>query len=83
MDTTLMTFWMPFLGWASVINLGILLFSTLVIMLGKNAILSIHSRLFGLGEDSLMALYLGVLGMYKILIIVLCIVPWIVLRFFM
>ena len=72
-----------FLGWATVINLVLLGFSFGSLTLGRRFVLRVHTALFGLDAETLMPMYLTVLGQYKILIIVFCLVPWIVLRFLM
>jgi hypothetical protein len=68
-----------FLGWCSVINIGILLFSTVLIILIRTSISNIHSKMFGLGREDVLRAYFQYLGHYKIVIIVLNIVPYIAL----
>jgi hypothetical protein len=72
-----------FLGWATVINVMLLGLSFGSLTLGHRLVLRAHTALFGLDAETLMPMYLTVLGQYKILIIVFCLVPWIVLRFLM
>ena len=69
-----------FLGWTTVINVAILLFSTLALVAMRGTITAIHSRLFGLDEKDLGRAYFQYLGQYKIAIIVLNIAPYIALR---
>ena len=40
-----------FFGWCSVINIGVLVFTTLVLMLMKDAISSIHAKLFAVNQE--------------------------------
>lgn len=68
------------LGWASIINIAILLLSTLGVIAMRGAIAGIHSRLFGLDEKDLGRAYFQYLAQYKIAIIVLNIAPYIGLR---
>jgi len=68
------------LGWTSVINIAILLFSTLSLIIMRGAITGIHSKLFGLDEKDLGRAYFQYLAQYKIAIIVLNIAPYLALR---
>ena len=69
-----------FLGWCSVINIGILLFSTLMLIVMQDLAVKIHSRLFHVNPENLPILYLQYLGNFKVAIIILNIVPYIALR---
>lgn len=69
-----------FLGWASVINITILLLSTIGLIAMRGAITAIHSKLFGLDEKDLGRAYFQYLAQYKIAIIVLNITPYIALK---
>ena len=69
-----------FLGWCSVINIAILLFSTLMMIIMRDLAVRIHSRLFCVDPEALPITYLQYLGNYKIAIIILNIVPYIALR---
>ena len=68
------------LGWASVINIAILLLSTLGVITMRKAITGIHAKLFGLDEKDLGRAYFQYLAQYKIAIIVLNIAPYIALK---
>lgn len=69
-----------FLGWCSVINIGLGLFSMILITPLRGPILRIHSKIFNLDEGDLSRAYIQLLGQYKIAIIMLNIVPYLVLR---
>jgi len=69
-----------FLGWCSVINIGLLLFSTLMLIVIRDFAIKLHSGLFGVNPEELPITYLQYLGNYKIAIIVLNIVPYIALK---
>ncbi len=69
-----------FLGWASVVNIAVLMLSTLMLIAMRGAISKIHSRLFGLDEKDLGRAYFQYLAQYKIAIIVLNIAPYIALK---
>lgn len=72
-----------FLGWCSVVNIGLLSFSGIMIMLLRRPIMKIHSSLMGVDEIELPMMYLKYLGNYKIMVIVFNIVPYLVLKFMM
>ena len=69
-----------FFGWCSVINIGVLVFTTLVLMLMKDAISSIHAKLFGVNQENLPLIYFGYLGYYKVAILVFNLVPYLALK---
>ena len=69
-----------FLGWCSVINMGLLLFSTALLMLMKNFVAGLHSKLLGVDRSELPAMYFQYLGNYKVFIIVFNIVPYVALK---
>jgi len=68
------------LGWSSIINIAILLFSTVLLIAMRGGISKVHSTLFGLDEKDLGRAYFQYLAQYKIAIIVLNITPYIALR---
>ena len=68
------------LGWCSVINIGVLIFSALAVVALKDAIVKIHSSMFGVDPTNLPSTYFQYLGNYKIAIIVLNLAPWISLK---
>jgi hypothetical protein len=68
------------LGWSAVINLVILVFSSLTVIVMRGPITRTHSRMFGLDEKDLGRAYFQYLGEYKIAVIVLNIAPYLALR---
>ncbi len=70
-----------FLGWSTLINMGILIYWFMVILLARGWIREIHTRWFHLSEAQFDVIHYGGMGLYKILIIVFNLVPWLVLRF--
>lgn len=65
-----------FLGWCSVINIGILMFSSILIIAIRGFVSQTHAKLFDLDEGSVRLAYFHYLGQYKIAIIVFNIVPY-------
>ena len=77
MDITDLTI---FFGWASAINIVLLMISALFATLFRSFTLKIHTKMFGLKEDDVLKIYFQILGQYKILIIVFNLVPYFALR---
>lgn len=69
-----------FLGWCTLINTGILIYSTIMVFLLRNFISNMHSKIFSLNPDDLPLVYFQYLGNYKIAIIILNLVPYISLK---
>jgi len=69
-----------FLGWCSVINVGIFIFSAIAVTILRDPIASIHSRLFRLNKSDLPEIYVHYLGVYKIAVIIFNLVPYIALK---
>lgn len=67
-------------GWMTVINIGLLIFSTIILLACKSTVISIHSKLTGLSSEKLESAYFYYLSVYKILIIVFNLVPYLVLN---
>ena len=69
-----------FLGWCSVINIGLLTFSAIFMVSLRSPISRIHAKMFNLDESDLSRAYFQYLAQYKIAIIVFNIVPYLALR---
>jgi len=69
-----------FLGWCSVINIGVLLLSSIMVVLMRGWIVKLHARMTGIDEEELPVLYFKILGNYKMLIVLFNVVPYIALR---
>lgn len=68
------------LGWASILNIGMLLFAGIMLIFARPFITSIHSKMFGIPENDLAISYFNYLSNYKTLSFVLIIVPYIALK---
>lgn len=68
------------LGWASVINIALLILTTIMVVAVRGTISRIHSSLFGLDEKDLGRAYFQYIAQYKIAIIVLNIAPYLALK---
>ena len=68
------------LGWASVLNIAVLMLSTITLITMRGTIAKLHARLFGLDEKDLGRAYFQYLAQYKIAIIVLNVAPYLALK---
>jgi len=68
------------LGWCSVINIGLLMFSSILLIAIRGVVSRIHGKIFNLDEKYLSQAYFQYLAQYKIAIIVFNIVPYFALR---
>ena len=69
-----------FLGWCTLINIVILLLSTMLLIVFKAPIIKIHSSMFALDKEALELSYFQYLGNYKIAIFLLNLAPYIALK---
>jgi uncharacterized protein DUF6868 len=69
-----------FLGWCSIINIGLGLFSVIFMIFLRDPISRIHSKMFNLDAADLSRAYFQFLAQYKILTIIFNIVPYLVLK---
>jgi len=69
-----------FLGWALLLNIAILSLSTLSIMLMKERIISIHSKMFGVNEKAISLAYFNYLSNYKMVTLVFFAAPYISIK---
>ncbi|WP_371224622.1 DUF6868 family protein [Roseovarius sp. 2305UL8-3] len=67
-------------GWMVVLNFGILLISTFLILVLRDWVSELHSRLFGLDAAVVRQTMYVWLGGYKLALIVLTLVPYLALR---
>lgn len=68
-----------FIGWCLVINVSLMLLSTVLLVLLRGWVSKIHSKMFGLDEASVRKAYFRYLANYKIALIILNLVPYIAL----
>ncbi|MBN2375708.1 MAG: hypothetical protein JXD22_04865 [Sedimentisphaerales bacterium] len=66
--------------WCSVINMGLLIFSFLMLSLARQWVYRIHSKMFPMTEPQFNTIIYSLLGAYKILVFVFNIVPYIAVR---
>ena len=69
-----------FLGWCTVINLGLYVFSVVMVTIFSAPIKSIHSKLSKIPAEKLDELYFNFLGNYKLAIFITNLVPYLALK---
>ena len=69
-----------FFGWCALINIGLMILTTVTLLVGQEPILRFHSRMFGLEKTELQRAYFQYLAQLKIAVLVFSIVPYIALR---
>lgn len=69
-----------FFGWTTIINVVILLLSTIAVVAARGAISRIHGNMFGLESADLSRAYFQYLAQYKIAVIVFSLTPYIALK---
>lgn len=68
-----------FFLWCTIINGAMLIFSSIFCMLAKNWIYSIHSKLFSIPREAFNIIIYSFLGVYKIFVISLNLIPYLAL----
>jgi hypothetical protein len=69
-----------FIGWCAVLNLGMYVFTALILTVLREPVKKIHSKLSGLSPEKLDEAYFNYLANYKLALIVLNIVPYVALK---
>lgn len=69
-----------FLGWVSVINIGVLLFSTAMVIIFRDCVANIHTKAFSISKDELPFAYFQYLAQYKTMTLIFCLAPYVALK---
>ena len=69
-----------FMGWNAAIQVGMLAIAALFLMAFSDWATRIHGAMFGLDAATLKVSYFNYVAGYKIIILVFCVVPYLVLR---
>ena len=70
-----------FLGWCTVINLGILLYWFLAIVFARDLVFQAHTWLFEISKESFDEINYVMMGYYKLAVLLFNVTPYLVLRF--
>ena len=65
------------LMWCSIMNVGLMIVMFLILWLGRRWVYNMHSKFFPVTESQFNAIIYGFLGVYKLVIYVFNIIPWI------
>lgn len=69
-----------FLGWCTVINVGLIIFVAIIVGLFHNGIAYLTGRMFGVDEMQAKITLLRIFMYYRVLFLVLNLVPYIALK---
>lgn len=69
-----------FLGWCTLINIGVLLLMTVSLISMRPMISRLHARMFGFSESLLPMEFYRFIGYYKMAVLILNLVPYLALR---
>ncbi len=69
------------LAWSVLINYALLVFWFLILVLAPGWLYSLHSRWFKISEQAFYLIHYAGMGLFKLLIFVFLLVPYLVLRF--
>ncbi len=69
-----------FFGWCTVINIGLLTMSTILIIGIRGTAIRLHGKMFDLDEKSLSLTYFQYLGQLKVATLVFSLVPYVALK---
>ncbi len=68
-----------FFMWCTILNMGLLMFSFLILAFAGTFVYRIHSKWFPMPRETFSVVLYSFIGIYKILVFVFNIVPWVVL----
>ena len=77
MDIELLT---NFFMWCSIVNISLLVLSFLLWLVASDRIYALHGTWFPMPRQTLNVIFYCLLGLYKIIVFVFNIVPWVVLE---
>ncbi len=69
-----------FLGWCSVLNIALLLFWSLFFLAAPDLVYRLQKKFVSISRENFDLVMYAFLGLFKLLILVLNVIPWIALR---
>jgi hypothetical protein len=69
-----------FLFWCSAINIGILFFASVVVKTAGGWLYDTQGAWFSIPAETFNTVVYAVLGFYKFMVLLFCVVPWVVLH---
>jgi len=65
-----------FFMWCTILNMGLLMFSFLILAFASDFVYRIHSKWFPMPRETFNVVLYSFIGIYKIIVFVFNIVPW-------
>ncbi|MDM8544898.1 DUF6868 family protein [Candidatus Venteria ishoeyi] len=69
------------LGWCAILNIAILLWWFLFIVFARDWVYRMHSRWFTLSQEQFNTIHYAGIALFKILVLIFNVMPYLVLRF--
>lgn len=69
-----------FFGWMTILNIGFLAITSLLLMAFRDSLAALHATLLGLNETEVKKGYFAYIANYKILIFVTSLMPYLALK---
>ena len=68
-----------FFMWCTILNMGLLVLSSLILAFAGDFVYRIHGKWFPMPRETFNVVIYSIIGMYKIIVFVFCVIPWAVL----
>ena len=68
------------LGWCTVINFGILIFWTIMMLIAKDLIVNMQANMFGLNADDVLEIHFNSMAIFKLAVFIFNFAPYIAIR---
>jgi len=65
-----------FFMWCTILNAGLLVITSLMFLCAGDFVYRLHGRWFPMPRETFNAIFYAFIGLYKILVLVFCAVPW-------
>lgn len=69
-----------FFGWMTALNLGLLMITTIALLVGREKFAAIHAGMLGMEISDVKKAYFHYLANFKIVVLVFCVTPYIALK---
>lgn len=69
-----------FFGWLTILNIGVLIFTTVVVLGFRESVAALHAGMFGLDPEWVKQSYYTYLAAYKIMALITSVLPYIALK---
>jgi hypothetical protein len=68
-----------FFMWTTILNMGFLIYAFVLLAFTGDFVYRIHNKWFPMPRDSFNVVVYSFIGFYKLLVLILCVIPWIAL----